>query len=219
MARVTLERILASTACPAFATDGKGLLLGLNGPAEALLGYDNSSIRGHCCREVFAGRDRFENLFCLTRCALREMVAHGEPVNPFELSLKTASGTRLEVTMSVVAVSASNGGRGAMLHLFRPVQRLAEEKNRSANSQTVARDLNGFANDHLVPNGTRYNGLTPREYEVLALLAAGSSCHDIARAKGIGLVTVRNHLKRIYPKLHVHSQAEAVSFAFRNKLV
>lgn len=67
MAIVTLERILASTACPAFATDGKGQVLGLNGSAEALLEYDNSSIRGRRCGEVFAGRDRFNNLFCLER--------------------------------------------------------------------------------------------------------------------------------------------------------
>jgi PAS domain S-box-containing protein len=219
MARVTIERIVASTACPAFATDGKGQILGLNGSAEALLGYGSASVRGSRCREVFAGRDQFNNLFCLERCALREMVARGEPVNPFELSLKTASGTRLEVSMSVVAVSASNGGRDAMLHLFRPVQRFAEEMGRNGDSHPVARDLNASANGGPVPNGTRCNGLTPREHEILALLASGKSCHDIARAMGIGLVTVRNQLKRIFPKLHVHSQAEAVSFAFRNKLI
>ena len=55
--------------------------------------------------------------------------------------------------------------------------------------------------------------------EVLVLLAAGKSCPNIARTMGVGLVTVRNHLKRIFPKLHVHSQAEVVSFAFRNKLI
>jgi PAS domain S-box-containing protein len=197
---VTLERILASTACPAFATDGRGRLLGLNGAAEALLGYDSASIRGRLCREVFAGRDRFDNLFCLERCALREMVKRGEPVNQFELSLKTASGAKLGVAISVFVVSGSKRGRDAMLHLFRPVQCLAE--------------MTGP-----LPNRTRCNGLTQREHEILALLASGKHCHDIARAMNISLVTVRNHLKRIYPKLQVHSQAEAVSLAFRNKLV
>ncbi len=218
MALVTLGRILASTACPAFATDGKGKLLGINGPAEALLGYESSSVRGRRCREVFAGRDLFNNLFCLERCALRDMVARGEPVNPFEMRLRVASGMMLEATMSVVAVSASDGGRDAMLHLLRPVQRLAEKIGREA-GQLADRDAKAPANNRLVPVGARSRGLTPREHEILAVLASGKSCHDIARATGISLVTVRNHLKRIFPKLQVHSQAEAVSFAFRNKLI
>jgi DNA-binding NarL/FixJ family response regulator len=51
--------------------------------------------------------------------------------------------------------------------------------------------------------------LTPREYEVLALLAKGYLHKEIADSLGISINTLRNHLRPIYEKLHVHSRTEA----------
>lgn len=61
--------------------------------------------------------------------------------------------------------------------------------------------------------------LTNREKEMLALLSNGNSHKMIASASGISIETVRSHLKKIYDKLQVHSQTEALSKAFREKLV
>lgn len=54
-------------------------------------------------------------------------------------------------------------------------------------------------------------GLTGRELEVLDLLAAGLSGHQIARQLGLALGTVRKHLERIYTKLGVHDRLNAVN--------
>jgi len=51
--------------------------------------------------------------------------------------------------------------------------------------------------------------LTPREQEVLTLLARGYLYKEIADHLGITLNTLRNHLRAIYEKLHVHSRTEA----------
>jgi DNA-binding NarL/FixJ family response regulator len=51
--------------------------------------------------------------------------------------------------------------------------------------------------------------LSPREYEVLALLAKGRLYKEIASELGITLGTVRTHQQRIYEKLHVQSRTEA----------
>lgn len=61
--------------------------------------------------------------------------------------------------------------------------------------------------------------LTAREREILSSLSQGNSYKLIAAALGITLETVRTHIKRIYEKLHVHSQAEAVSKAIHERLV
>lgn len=61
--------------------------------------------------------------------------------------------------------------------------------------------------------------LTNREKEMLELLSKGNSHKMIASASGISIETVRSHLKKIYDKLHVHSQTEALSKAFKEKLV
>ena len=51
--------------------------------------------------------------------------------------------------------------------------------------------------------------LTPREQEVLTLLSKGYLYKEIASNLGISINTLRNHLRTIYDKLHVHSRTEA----------
>ena len=53
--------------------------------------------------------------------------------------------------------------------------------------------------------------LSPREWEVLALLARGFTYREIADSFHISENTVNTHARRIYEKLHVHSRAKAVA--------
>jgi len=62
-------------------------------------------------------------------------------------------------------------------------------------------------------------GLTPREQEILAHLSKGKGLKMIAADLNISIDTVRTHIKNIYEKLQVHSQAEAVSKALNDGLV
>ena len=55
--------------------------------------------------------------------------------------------------------------------------------------------------------------LTPREKQVLAHLARGSSNDDIAAALALAPQTVRNYITTIYSKIGAHSRAEAVVWA------
>lgn len=57
--------------------------------------------------------------------------------------------------------------------------------------------------------------LTDRETQVVRMLLRGSSAKAIARGLEISPDTARNHLKRIYPKLGVASQAELFALFFR----
>jgi DNA-binding NarL/FixJ family response regulator len=52
--------------------------------------------------------------------------------------------------------------------------------------------------------------LTAREMEVLRGLSCGHPYKEIASQLGISISTVRTYIQRIYEKLHVHSQTEAV---------
>jgi DNA-binding NarL/FixJ family response regulator len=61
--------------------------------------------------------------------------------------------------------------------------------------------------------------LSPREQDILAGLTDGKSYKIIAAERFLSTETVRSHVKNIYEKLHVHSKAEAVAKAFREKLV
>lgn len=57
--------------------------------------------------------------------------------------------------------------------------------------------------------------LTPREQDVLALIARGFSYAEVARLKSMSLSTVQTHIKSLYVKLSVHSKNEAVFEATR----
>jgi DNA-binding NarL/FixJ family response regulator len=61
--------------------------------------------------------------------------------------------------------------------------------------------------------------LTPREREVLALLAQGQDKATIARRLVISPETVRTHFQNILVKLEVHSRLEAAAFVRRNHLM
>jgi DNA-binding NarL/FixJ family response regulator len=61
--------------------------------------------------------------------------------------------------------------------------------------------------------------LTPREQEVLSLLAGGTRQLDIAGELFISSKTVATHIQRILGKLGVHSRAEAVALAHQRNLV
>ncbi len=61
--------------------------------------------------------------------------------------------------------------------------------------------------------------LTDRELEVLKLVAQGMSNREIATELYISENTVKNHVRNILEKLHLHSRMEAVVYAVREKLL
>lgn len=77
--------------------------------------------------------------------------------------------------------------------------------------------------EHQVPESqpARRGGfnLTPRELEILGLLAEGLNQDDIAERLVIAPKTVATHIERILGKLDVQSRAQAVALAFREELV
>ena len=80
--------------------------------------------------------------------------------------------------------------------------------------------LHGFIRDEPLdlddPDRAR---LTPREREIIQLLAEGLSNKEIGARLGIGIKTVETHRTNIMNKLHLHSVSDLVRYAVRNKII
>lgn len=63
------------------------------------------------------------------------------------------------------------------------------------------------------------SGLSPREIEILRLIARGLRNKEIAAELGIGQETVQTHIKRLFVKLHVSDRTAAVTVALGRGIV
>jgi DNA-binding NarL/FixJ family response regulator len=63
------------------------------------------------------------------------------------------------------------------------------------------------------------NRLTPREREIVQLLAEGKVSREVAKSLGISQKTVETHRANAMRKLEVHSASELVRYAIKNKVV
>jgi len=80
-------------------------------------------------------------------------------------------------------------------------------------SANIARKLvTLFRDEHEDAEPTR--GLSKRENEILQLLSKGLLYKEIADQLGISVNTVRQHIHKIYEKLHVQNRTEAINKAF-----
>ena len=61
--------------------------------------------------------------------------------------------------------------------------------------------------------------LTPRELDVLRLVAGGDANGEIARRLGLSVHTVERHLANVYPKIGARGRADATAYAIRHGIV
>jgi DNA-binding NarL/FixJ family response regulator len=82
-------------------------------------------------------------------------------------------------------------------------------------------DLPGGHSKHDSANPTAANGsqLTPREREVLQLVASGRRCKEVAAVLNISVKTVETHRSHMMCKLNLHSIAQLVLYAVRNEII
>jgi DNA-binding NarL/FixJ family response regulator len=80
-------------------------------------------------------------------------------------------------------------------------------------STTIARKLVTIFQEQNVSDEAAV--LTPREKDVLELLAKGMLYKEIAEQLGISFHTVRQHIGKIYEKLHVQNKTEAINKVYR----
>ena len=112
------------------------------------------------------------------------------------------------------------GARGVLLksdakrQLLDAVEMLASHRPFFTNKVTET-----LLESYLQRSSQSQSVLTPREREVVQLIAEGHSSKKIASILNLGVKTVETHRANVMRKLKVHSPAELVRYAVRNKIV
>lgn len=115
------------------------------------------------------------------------------------------------------------GASGYLLKKTAPLQIIESIKELqnggSPMSASIARKLvTLFVDQHTEKPAPEAAILTPREREVLNLIAKGLLYKEIADQLGISFHTVRQHIGKIYEKLHVQNKTEAINKVYGNRV-
>jgi DNA-binding NarL/FixJ family response regulator len=106
------------------------------------------------------------------------------------------------------------GASGYLLKSSKPAEIISGIRQASAGgaplSQEIARLLIQSFQAPAKTVRKRMPGLTPRESQILDMLAQGKVPKEVADELGLSYATVRDYLKAVYAKLHVRSRTEAV---------
>lgn len=170
-----------------FRTGGDGVIAEWNDAAERLTGIPAAEATGHHCWEVIRGRDDAGNLVCHPGCSIARLARQGWPVQCTDLHMTTPRGPK-KVTISTIVVRGAD--ESLILHPLREQAAVDDAGREAAESP-----------------------LTPRQREILGLIAVGMRAREIAARLVLSETTVRNHIRAILLQLGVHSQLEAVARA------
>ncbi|RMG48622.1 MAG: hypothetical protein D6718_01480 [Acidobacteria bacterium] len=192
MAGLIPSSTFARAADPLLVTDAGGRVRYINEPAAPLAARSRSDALGRPCWEVMRLRRDDGTPLCRPDCEVLAAARAGRPAPRMRVLAVTSQRPVPHELVTVLHPSAARHAP-AVVHLLLPSRRPA-----AAEAGTDIRAA------------SRLTLLSPRERDVLRLLASGYTTDQIASALHIARTTVRNHVRAILGKLRVHRRVEAV---------
>lgn len=166
---------------------------------ESLTGVLSEEAVGKPCYEAVMGEREGGQPFCAQGCSVMHLAQANRPVSSYEMKIKTRSGAKRWVSVSNLAVETEEGPY--LVHLLRDSQGTHD-------ALEMARGLIQLSSkeEMSVPRRRDIPALTPRQLEVLKLLAEGKGVREIGSDLYLSQATVRNHIRALLQALGAHSQ-------------
>jgi PAS domain S-box-containing protein len=180
-----------------------------NPAAERLLGHTRDEAIGRTCCEVFQAT--------APRRACPHITAMDGSSGSVDVRIRRKSGEPIWLSVSTLTLPPENGEGPVTIHLFRRTTSVLHEAPAAA--APAVPTLPGAPEVAASADAAGSGPLTPRETEVLRLLASGANTKIAAQRLGVSPSTIRNHVQNMFMKLGVHSRLEAVAYARTHELL
>ena len=206
-----LTKLVHSTNDPAFAVDSDGLIRAWNREAERLFGRPAAEALGQACGEILKGTDEC-GAVCSEYCTVRRSIEERHPIGNFDLQIETVNGRQWS-NVSVLITDDHNSTRPYAIYIVRQVdlrKRLEILVRDFVVTSTSVTPENAVAMIAATRAAARDTQLSPRELEILRLLARGESSKTASEQLHISRTTVNNHVQHILRKLGAHNRLEAI---------
>src|SRR5215207_2323906 len=201
--RILLE---ARTTDAVFVVDPEYRIVHWDARAESLTGLLAEEMVGKPCYEALQGECDGANPFSAHVCSVMRLAQDGQPLSGYDMRLFTCSGGRRWVNVSNLVVDTEEGPY--LVHLMRDSHK-AHEVLEMAQELIWLSSCSKKSEQALerrdVPE------LTPRQMEVLELLAAGRLVKELGKELYLSQATIRNHVRSLLQALGAHSQLEALA--------
>jgi DNA-binding NarL/FixJ family response regulator len=115
-----------------------------------------------------------------------------------------------------IFTSIKNGASGYILKNDKPQRLLQAIEEVHQGGAVMNPAIAQKVLDYFKPSEKK-SPLSPKENEVLALLAEGLSYKMVADKLGVSYTTINTHTKRIYEKLHISSLGQAIAWYYKNQ--
>lgn len=187
-----LRRAFDRSQIPMLIVDNERRFREANAPARLIFRMSLRELRENRIDDLTAPEDRQ-----MLKAAWSELREHGSVSGRYFVTFKDAS------TLWVFFASLENVLPGQHLIVFMPADWPGDELE----------EMRPASDDH------RRGSLSPRQLDVLRLVAIGASAAQIADELSISEATVRTHLKNVLERLGAHNRAHAVAIAITSGML
>jgi PAS domain S-box-containing protein len=171
---------------PASLHDVEGRFVHMNAAAEQASGYTNAQLRGRHVTHLLLPEARES-----VEAQFRRAVDSAEPTD-FETLFFDAAGDLRGTRAQYLPLQEDGAVVGVLILAFDVLRRPSEHVRVNPDAR-----------------------LTPRQREILGLIASGLSTEEVARELTLSPETVRNHLRNASKELRAHTRVEAIATAQR----